>query len=186
MKRSKGFTLIELLIVIVLLGVLIALGLASYMSTMKKSRDSKRKSDLRQLAVTLEAYFNDKGHYPLMDSGETAAFMGCPDDTSPCGWGVSLVDANGTMYMQTIPVEGLSSQRYYYVSTAYSGHPAGSYFQLYARLENTLDGDIPKSGATSRVFSDMNCGTAIATLHCNYGVSSSNVQVITNRTVSYE
>ncbi|MCL4360231.1 type II secretion system GspH family protein [Patescibacteria group bacterium] len=44
-ERGGGFTLIELLIVIAILGILVRLGLASFLSSQIKSRDSRRKSD---------------------------------------------------------------------------------------------------------------------------------------------
>src|SRR5574341_329497 len=65
--RKNGFTLMELLIVMVLLGILVAMGLSSFRGSQTKSRDSRRKAELRQISLALEAYFNDKGRYPNDD-----------------------------------------------------------------------------------------------------------------------
>lgn len=62
----RGFTLIELLVVIAVLGIL-AVGLITIINPlgqMAKTRDSIRKSDLRQIANALEAYLVANGSYP--------------------------------------------------------------------------------------------------------------------------
>lgn len=58
--RSKnltvGFTLIELLVVISIIGILAALGIASYSRAEKNTRDAQRMSDLGQYRIALESY----------------------------------------------------------------------------------------------------------------------------------
>lgn len=179
-RHNQGFTLIELLLVIVILGILIVIGLTSFISSQKKSRDLKRKQDLRQVAVSLEAYYNDKGKYPVGD-GNTGVMIGCfVNDGQVCDWGGSFEDKNGTTYMVTLPTESSPPARYFYVSAS------GAQYQLYTRLENPLDSEIPKDASNkARVFSDLTCSTT-AGVYCNYGVSSTNVAVSTGRTVTYE
>ena len=178
-SSGKGFTLMELLIVIAILGILVAMGLTSFMSAQKKSRDTKRKNDLRQITIAMEAYFNDKGTYPA--SSSDGKIMGCyPDDASLCAWGSEFKDKNSTTYMLTLPAD-INNSRYFYIAGA-----GGSSYQLYARIENTLDSDVPKNGsAHPRIFSDITCDNSNGT-YCNYGVSSTNVAVTTGRTVTYE
>jgi prepilin-type N-terminal cleavage/methylation domain-containing protein len=168
---KKGFTLMELLIVIVLLGFLVTAGVASYSSSLTKSRDTKRKNDLRQIAITLEAYNNDIGSYPLGDSN--GSIVGC--NGSACPWGGAFQNAT-TLYMVTLPGDAKSTQRYFYVS------PDGTYFQLYTRLENTKDSDIPRLGDKPRAFNGVYCDNPAGSLNCNYGVASSNIQVETGHT----
>jgi general secretion pathway protein G len=177
-KADKGFTLIELLIVMVLLGFLITAGVSSYTSSMKKSRDTKRKNDLRQIATALETYNNDTGTYPL--SSADGKIIGCATvPPAACEWGTPMRDSKDTIYMVQLPAESSSSQRYYYSS------PDGTYFQIYARLENTEDADIPKTAGRPRAFSDMNCSMS-GTAYCDYGVASTNRAVETGRTIIYE
>jgi general secretion pathway protein G len=64
MKKRFGFTLIELMVVIAIIAILTAAGLASYMQAGKSSRDSKRKSDLEAIKASLVLYRTDKGSYP--------------------------------------------------------------------------------------------------------------------------
>lgn len=76
MKKNKGFTLIELLVVIAIIGILSSVVLASLNSARQKSRDAKRISDIKQIQVALELYFDSNGRYP-QNIGEvvTAGFL---------------------------------------------------------------------------------------------------------------
>jgi len=72
-KIQIGFTLIELLVVISILAILITLGLTSFASAQKKSRDAKRKADLRDYKNALEQYYSVCGMVyptPASDSYE--------------------------------------------------------------------------------------------------------------------
>lgn len=55
---NKGFTLIELLVVISIIAILITIGLSSYSTAQKKVRDSKRKSDIKEVQNSLEQYYS--------------------------------------------------------------------------------------------------------------------------------
>ncbi len=66
-KVQKGFTLIELLVVIAIIGVLATIVLVSLNTARSKARDSRRVSDMRQLALALEMYYDDNDAY--IDSG---------------------------------------------------------------------------------------------------------------------
>ena len=60
----KGFTLIELLVVIAIIGILSSVVLASLSTARQKSRDAKRISDLGQVQLALELYFDKVQSYP--------------------------------------------------------------------------------------------------------------------------
>jgi len=63
-KAQRGFTLIELLVVIAIIGMLSSVVLASLNSARQKSRHARRLSDLRQIQVALEMYYDDNRKYP--------------------------------------------------------------------------------------------------------------------------
>ncbi len=62
-----GFTLIELLVVIAIIGVLASIVLASLNTARRKSRDARRISDIKQIQLGLELYFDGPGgsQYPV-------------------------------------------------------------------------------------------------------------------------
>ena len=62
--QNRGFTLIELLVVIAIIGILASVVLASLNSAREKSRDARRLSDIRQLQLALELYYDTHGQYP--------------------------------------------------------------------------------------------------------------------------
>jgi prepilin-type N-terminal cleavage/methylation domain-containing protein len=68
-NRSRGFTLIELLVVIAIIGILSSVVLASLNTARKKGRDARRISDIKQLQLALELYYDTQQSYPVTASG---------------------------------------------------------------------------------------------------------------------
>ena len=63
--QKRAFTLLELLVVIAIIGILISLGVASFSNAQRKSRDSRRREDLKSVQNGLEQYYADNnGSYP--------------------------------------------------------------------------------------------------------------------------
>lgn len=150
-ESQTGFTLIELMIVMAILGVLATVGLGSFRSSQIKGRDAQRKNDLGQLQRGLEAYYNDKGSYPLTGAFPSAGAV----------WQDESVE-DGALYMKEIPADP-SGFSYEYESGD------GTYYKIFAHLENEKDKDIKECSAVT----DNSCGA----LSCNYGVSSANLGV---------
>ncbi len=68
MKHKQAFSLIELMVVISIIAVLAAMGVANFATAIKKSRDSVRKSELAELTQALMMFRADWGSYPNNDS----------------------------------------------------------------------------------------------------------------------
>lgn len=64
-RSSRGFTLIELLVVIAIIGILSSVVLASLNSARKKGRDARRISDVKQIQLALELYYDTNQSYPV-------------------------------------------------------------------------------------------------------------------------
>ena len=163
-NKKLGFTLVELLVVMAILGILTVITLGNFRTSQIKARDAQRKSDLGQIANALEAYYNDHAGYPGADSSGKILACGCEgtggDD--PCNWNEDsgqreFCDENNTVYMTKIPGDPINDPPYYYRSN-------GTFFQIYAILENNNDPDL---------FDDpINLGSPPE--EYNFGVASTN------------
>lgn len=156
-KKQKGFTLLELLVVMVIVGLLSAIGLGGFMSSQKKGRDTRRKADLQAIQSGLELYYNDFNEYPESGAGNT--IDGC--DGATCAWN-SIWQKNGSIYMVQLPSDP-GGNTYFYSST-------GVGYQLYARLENTEDIAAAQCPAGLGFYVGTDCGSTA----CNFVVASSN------------
>ncbi|MGI6374007.1 MAG: type II secretion system protein [Patescibacteria group bacterium] len=74
MKNNKpGFTLIELLVVIAIIGLLSTLSIVALNSARARSRDARRVSDVKNIQMALEMYYNDHLVYPTNTSSLVAS-----------------------------------------------------------------------------------------------------------------
>jgi general secretion pathway protein G len=62
--RQRGFTLIEVLIVITLIVVLAAIGLATYSTSVRRAKEATLREDLFRMNDAIDQYHADKGTYP--------------------------------------------------------------------------------------------------------------------------
>jgi type IV pilus assembly protein PilA len=62
-NEDEGFTLIELLVVILIIGILAAIALPSFLGQQKKAQDSGAKSNARNTVSLVEACFADEQDY---------------------------------------------------------------------------------------------------------------------------
>lgn len=124
MKKRLGFTLIELLVVIAIIGTLSAILLPNFMAVRERSRDSQRKSDLKQMQKALELYRQDNNVFPA---------------ALPTPGGGAWSSAGGTVYINKIPFDpgNLTPTPYVYQR---NGSDTLKY-TLCACIENKSDSD---------------------------------------------
>jgi len=65
---TNAFTLIELLIVVAILAILAAIAIPNLLDAQVRAKVARVKSDIRTIAVAMEAYAVDNGAYPYFDS----------------------------------------------------------------------------------------------------------------------
>src|SRR5438105_6556425 len=98
LSHEEGFTLIELLIVIVIIGILLAIAVPSYLGFKDRANKRAAQSDLREAVPTAEAFYSDNGTY----SGMTVAKMTAIDSGQSDK--VSVQSATATAFCLTATV----------------------------------------------------------------------------------
>jgi prepilin-type N-terminal cleavage/methylation domain-containing protein len=122
-SSRKGFTIVELMVVIAIIGILSGIILTSLMGSKSKARDAQRISDLNQIQLAIEQYFDRCGQYPLTLT--PGADNGCPVV------GATQIDL-GT-YISVIPTDPTGGVPYGYIVNNQS-YPTD--YVLHAQLEN--------------------------------------------------
>lgn len=147
MNKKLGFTLVELVVSMAIIAILASALWGNFFSSLNKGRDSRRKQDLEGIVKAVELYYNDNKNYP---------------QPTQIVWGSAFTHSSNTsvIYMQKVPNDPSSPTNSY----CYAADAAGSYYKLYAKLENKDD---PK------VIPTIACPPAGSTYY-NYGISSSN------------
>lgn len=146
MRNNRGFTLLEVLVSATIIAVLTVIGVVSYSSVNKRSRDVKRKSDLEQIRSALEMFRSDNttnpGEYPGAGTGSFTNASNLSSD---------LVNT----YMPAIPSDPDSDASYFYQAIDTGGLYTG--YCICAHLE-TLQ-------STESTCASLNAS-------CNYGLKN--------------
>jgi type IV pilus assembly protein PilA len=95
-----AFTLIELLVVLVIIGVLLAIAVPSYLGFRERAADRASTANLREAMPAAEAYYADNQTYVGMD---LAALQAIDGGISP---GLSVAAATGSSYCLAATVAG--------------------------------------------------------------------------------
>ena len=75
-ENEGGFTLIELLVVVIIIGILAAIAIPTFLNQREKAWQKAAQSDLRNAAIVAEEHFSENGTY----TGLTTASMNNSDN----------------------------------------------------------------------------------------------------------
>ncbi len=140
MKKNTAFTLVELLVVIAIISILSTVMLIGSQGYLARARDSERITDLSQIRIALELYFNACRQYPATLS--TSANNGCPTGIT-FGSFMSVIPTGNPSYGYAV-----NSGRSQYVLQA-------TLEQVSRELDDDLDGTILS----------LPCDDTVGTLH---------------------
>lgn len=142
--QKKGFTIIELIVVIAIIAILAAVVMVNVTGYIAKSRDTRRKADLHNIAIALDMYFANNGHYPINTAEAVPGDMQEYYSTTGSSWLGELIDDKE---FSVVPVDPRNIDQGPYcggtgndsVNTIYTYESDGQHYILCAWLENSSD-----------------------------------------------
>lgn len=139
-KFAKGFTLVELLIVIAIVGILTAIMITNFSQTKAKSRDGKRISDIANIQLAIDLFFDRCNGFPT--DTNNGIFNGSNAITFPyqCPGQATI---NLSNYISSIPKDPNGSGYLYVASGANVDYILRATLETsHSALSDDLDGTI--------------------------------------------
>jgi type IV pilus assembly protein PilA len=131
-QEERGFTLIELLVVILIIGILAAIAIPSFLSQTSKAYDASAKELARTAETTADTYGTDNGNYfTLLTSQVLNTYEGTiPTSSATAGNNAWLLATTGLGTTYVVTAESYSQMDKYSIVyqngliTRYCGGPA--------------------------------------------------------------
>jgi prepilin-type N-terminal cleavage/methylation domain-containing protein len=120
-RDESGFTLIELLVVLIIIGVLLAIAIPSYLGFQKTAQQTAAAADVRQAVPDATAYYADNNTY----AGISAALLKSTYDNGMKIWAAGPPEVPGIVTVKASTAAdvatGLAAGAEYCISAQYNG-----------------------------------------------------------------
>ena len=161
LSHNKGFTLIELLVVIAIMALLTGIIMSNLASSKGRARDAKRISDLGNIQLALELYFDRCRQYPATSASNDVSTL----------IGASCTDQQGitvpfTNYISKIPTPPVGAGQ---TSYGYAVNTSNTDYVLHAKLEGkspVWDNSLGSAAPTLFTPSAFDCGNSSQLNYC--------------------
>lgn len=133
-RQEEGFTLIELLVVILIIGILAAIAIPSFLAQRERGQDTCAKSQTRTMATAMETYYTETNGYTA-NIASLGTIESAITGSGACGVGTQSFISSTTPTDGACgsDVNGTGSKTAYCVSQT---SPSGASFAVY-RAEGT-------------------------------------------------
>jgi prepilin-type N-terminal cleavage/methylation domain-containing protein len=105
-RNQAGFSYLEIMMVLLIIGLLLSISVASYTNLHANSLDQRRKTDIQEIRASLEQYRSVHGAYPT------------PNLTPGLPFGSAGLTEGTNTYMQMIPQDPQYPKKQYHYSVA--------------------------------------------------------------------
>lgn len=113
-NEDEGFTLIELLVVILIIGILAAIALPSFLGQQKKGQDASAKSDVRNAVTQVESCYADTQDYRACAVAGTMTSAGLtgvtPTSSASTNYTLTETSRSGNVFKITKADDGTTTR----------------------------------------------------------------------------